>query len=240
MIILYVLHLSLIFFPNLFYVLFVDVFKCNSMPLYFELPCLSSAIQTNFPNFPVFIQLGDCCGELICKPELGIIKLGKLPIVCKSVPRSLLDLKYVEYWRKTSDPGSALWNELVCVWVCLSVTSHVWHQCRLTLHRLQVLHVQGAGAGGAGCSGHRGEQVGRVGAAVARQQSHLVVVLSRGQTCVRGWSRRTTGSAKRGTEATRKWRWLMRERKGKGISRRGETRQGEHLHGRLQTCVHLH
>lgn len=64
--------------------------------------------------------------------------------------------------------------------------------------------MQGTGAGGAGCGGHRREQVGRVGAAVARQQSHLVVVLGRGQTCVRGWSRRTTGSAKRGNEATRK------------------------------------
>ena len=32
---------------------------------------------------------------------------------------------------------------------------------------------------------HGGQEVGRVGAPVARQQRHLVVVLRRGQTCVR-------------------------------------------------------
>lgn len=64
-------------------------------------------------------------------------------------------------------------------------------QCRLTVHRLQVLHVQGAGAAGAGSGRHRWEQVGRVRATVAREQSHLVVVLCRGQAGVRGWRRGT-------------------------------------------------
>lgn len=95
----------------------------------------------------------------------------------------------------SSDSG---WS--VCVCVCVRGLSCVQDQCRLTIHCLEVFHVQGTGTAGAGRGCHRRKQVGRVRAAVARQQSHLVVVLSCGQTCVRGWRGGTFRSVKRKQE----------------------------------------
>lgn len=60
--------------------------------------------------------------------------------------------------------------------------------------------MQGRGAGGAGRGRHGREQVGGVRAPVARQQGHLVVVLGRGQTRVRGCRGRTIASARRRPE----------------------------------------
>lgn len=91
---------------------------------------------------------------------------------------------------------SCVWKISIPYAIINCAISHVYNQCRLTLHCLQVFHVQGASAAGASCGRHRGEKVSRVRASVARQKSHLVVVLGCGQTCVRGWSRRTIGSAK--------------------------------------------
>ncbi|MEQ2181908.1 hypothetical protein GOODEAATRI_016499 [Goodea atripinnis] len=56
---------------------------------------------------------------------------------------------------------------------------HIWRPIRLSYHS-SVLHVQGIGAARPGWRRHRREKVCRVRAAVACQQSHLVVVLGRG------------------------------------------------------------
>ena len=105
---------------------------------------------------------------------------------------------------------------------------------KLTLHCLQVLHVQGAGAAGTSCGSHWRKQVSSVRATVTREQRHLVVVLSCGQACMRGWSRGTARSTKmsRGNQKVRatdekakvkngrSWRGKEGERR---ISERGET-----------------
>lgn len=81
----------------------------------------------------------------------------------------------------------------------------------LTVHGLQIrVHVQGAAGSGRGR--HRRDQVGGVGAAT-RQQSHLVVVLSCGQTGVRGCRMRTIRSVWREKKVRgRERRWWMRAR----------------------------
>lgn len=86
----------------------------------------------------------------------------------------------------------------------MSPCVHVRAPCRLTVHGLQVLHVQGTGVAGTGCGRHGGEQVSCVGAPVACQQSHLVIVLSCGQTCVRGWSKTKVSGQQRSSKVTKK------------------------------------
>lgn len=70
--------------------------------------------------------------------------------------------------------------------------------------------MQGAGAAGPGRGCHRREKVGRVRAAVARQQSHRMVVL-RCQTRVRRWSRRK-GQVSTSTMGKCKERWAEKEK----------------------------
>jgi len=95
-------------------------------------------------------------------------------MICKSHTHTPLTLDQLDL---TSPHGTCnRWSRVSGVMACVSKT-------RLTLHRLQVLHVQGGGAAHAGRGRHGRQQVGGVRAAVARQQSHLVVVLGRGQTC---------------------------------------------------------